>query len=287
MRKLMALSALAVLFGCLLLPGSAAQGQHPTADGARLREVDESKTFHVSGVPRVVIETFDGSITIHGWDRPEVMFAAVKLARDDQEMRGISLRSEQSGGRVLINASFNSAFGREVTFNGHRVLSNSASAELEVYVPRKVYLQASSGDGRISVESVAGELDLFAKDGTVEASNVSGSLRVRTCDGRIDINNFDGAADVRSDDGPLNLEGRFTKLEARTKDGEISLELRTDVNATIETRAELVSNQDGVAVAEGVRDSRRNVRRWKVGAGGNTFELSTEKGSIYLRRSSR
>ncbi|HZG52531.1 MAG TPA: DUF4097 family beta strand repeat-containing protein, partial [Pyrinomonadaceae bacterium] len=53
----------------------------------------ESKSFNVSGTPRVVINTFDGSINIQPSNEPTVRFSAVKRARDEQAMRGIRLRA--------------------------------------------------------------------------------------------------------------------------------------------------------------------------------------------------
>lgn len=243
-----------------------------------------SKTFPVGGVPRVRVETFDGSITVRTWDKPEVALITIKRARDEWEMRGINLRAEQNGSEVFVSASFDKAFSREATFNGQRVLSNSASADLEVYVPRNVNLHATSGDGGIRAEGMTGDLKLRTEDGSIEASNVHSRLQARTDDGQIDITDFEGEADARTNDGPINLAGRFTQLKAWTKDGEISLTLPVDVNATIETRAGLVSNRDGVATAESVGNSSPNVKHWRVGNGGSTFELGTEKGSIYLRR---
>ena len=38
----------------------------------------ESKTFTVTGTPSVNLSTFDGSITIRGWDKSEVMYTATK-----------------------------------------------------------------------------------------------------------------------------------------------------------------------------------------------------------------
>ena len=44
----------------------------------------ETKTFPVSGAPRVNIGTFDGSIVVHGWDRPEVMYTATKRSEEEE-----------------------------------------------------------------------------------------------------------------------------------------------------------------------------------------------------------
>lgn len=244
-----------------------------------------SKTFVVSGVPTVRLETFDGPITVSSWEKSEVMFTFVKGAKDEQEMKGISLRVQEGGGELSALASFDKAFSREVIFNGQRVLSNSASVEVYIHVPRQVNVFAMSGDGGIRVEGIEGTLDLHAKDGAIVLRKVSGRIFAQTGDGPIEIESSAGELNVQTADGPITLDGHFTQLIASTKDGEITFVIPFDTNAIVETTAKTVHNH-GAATAESVHDARGVVRHWRVGSGGNTFKLQTEKGSIYLRRKS-
>lgn len=243
----------------------------------------ESNAFAVSGAPRVRVETFDGAINVHAWDKPEVMYTAVKRAFSDREMKGIKLLA-QPGPEITIRAEFDKSFAHEVTKSQGQVVmfSSGASVELDLYVPRNATLVLSSGDGRLSVDGVSGELDLHTGDGPVDVVGGGGKLRVNTGDGRIRIENFDGEADARTGDGRITLEGRFRQLTARTGDGTISLALAEGSSADIETNAETVVN-DGVAVAADPSNEGR-VRRWRVGSGGQLFTLRTGDGQIILRR---
>src|SRR6267142_1936798 len=74
-----------------------------TGEGGRYT-TQESKTFSVSGTPRVNIGTFDGPVTVHGWDKSEVMFTAIKRADDEEELKQISVGSEQQGSTISIVA---------------------------------------------------------------------------------------------------------------------------------------------------------------------------------------
>lgn len=245
----------------------------------------ETKSFPVSGTPRLRVETFDGHITVRGWDKPEVMYTAIKRAASDEELRGVRLRAEQSGAEINIIAEFDKSFSREVVKRDDRVVSYSsgASVELEVYVPRNATLKVSSGDGRLRVEGISGEVDLHTGDGPVDVSGGGGRLRVDTGDGPIRITDFDGAADARTGDGRITLEGRFAELAARSGDGSISLALPADANAVVETEAETVVN-DGLAVSDDASSAEARTRRWRVGSGGNKFTLRTGDGQIILRR---
>ncbi len=244
----------------------------------------ETKSFPVSGVPRVRVETFDGPITVRAWDKPEVSYTAVKRAADDQEMRGVRLKATQNDSQITISAEFDKNFSREVVKRDDRMVAfnSGASVELEIYVPRNASLKVSSGDGRLRVEGVSGDIDLHTGDGPIDVSDAGGTLRINTGDGQIRISDFDGTAEARTGDGRITLDGRFGQLNAETGDGSISLAMPADANATIETDAESVVN-DGLGTAEGADDSEARTRRWRVGGGGKLIKLRTGDGRIILR----
>jgi DUF4097 and DUF4098 domain-containing protein YvlB len=149
----------------------------------------ESNTFAVSGAARVRVETFDGPISVHAWDKPEVMYTATKRASDAHEMKGIKLRAQNVGGEVTIRADFDKTFARVYRESGGRVTtySSNASTEFDLYVPRNATLYVSSGDGRLRVEGVSGELELRTGDGSIDVTGAKGRLRAETGDGRIRV----------------------------------------------------------------------------------------------------
>jgi DUF4097 and DUF4098 domain-containing protein YvlB len=244
----------------------------------------ESNNFTVAGTPRVRVETFDGPIYVHAWDKPEVSYTATKRAGDDHEMKGIKIQAQGSGGEVTLRADFDKSFARGYRQEGGRVVSfnSNASTEFDVYVPRNSTLLVSSGDGRLRIEGVSGELDLHTGDGAIDVSAGQGRLRAVTGDGRIRVDGFDGDAEARTGDGRITLDGNFKSLTARTGDGTISLAMPDGANVTVETDAESVINDDGIAVAESPADKR--VRRWRIGGGGQVLNLHTGDGQIILRR---
>ncbi|HEV7858764.1 MAG TPA: DUF4097 family beta strand repeat-containing protein [Pyrinomonadaceae bacterium] len=246
-----------------------------------LRFVDrESKSFPVNGTPRVILGTFDGQIIVRSWDKQEVMYTALKRAGSEQQLQGISMRTQANGSEIQIKAEFDKAAARRIAPG---ITNINATVNLEVFVPRNTTLSASSGDGRLLLEGVNGELNLHTGDGSIDVRDSGGRLVAQTGDGRVRLTGFDGEADVNTGDGGITLEGRFTRLNARTGDGSISLAMPSGTNATIETNAEDVTN-DGLAVnGEGDGESTR-IRRWTVGSGGTLFKLHTGDGRITLRR---
>jgi len=235
----------------------------------------------------VSVQTFDGHVTVRAWDKNEVMYTAYKRAHDEREMRGINLRAEQSGQEITLSADFDKSYASEVRKAGDRVVSFSSGAvvNFEIFVPRNAAVRASTGDGRLSVEGVNGEMNLLTGDGSIDVAGGRGRLHVQTGDGRINVSDYEGEVEARTGDGRIALDGRFARLTAQTGDGSIQLSLPRDLNAVIETDSESVVN-DGLASEEGGEGAPegRRVRRWKVGSGGGrTFTLRTGDGRIVLR----
>ena len=230
----------------------------------------EVKSFPVSGSPRVSITTFDGPVTVRGWDQPEVRYTATKRAADDESLKRISIQADQQGQSITI--SINPV--NEEVYNG--------SVSLEVNVPRTSSLHVTSGDGPLTLEGVSGDITLRSGDGPITVNNSGGQLHVNTGDGPIQINKFDGQVDARTGDGPIALDGNFNALSARTGDGEISLSVPAGSSFTIETNAPEGISNEGFEVAEDVTLSPR-VKRWRVGNGGRVFILRTGEGKVSLR----
>jgi len=227
----------------------------------------ESKSFSVTGAPRVTLNTFDGRVTIHGWDKPEVSYTATKQAHDENTLKDISIQAQQQGQEISISAVQENEDG---------------SVNFDLYVPRQSTLHVSSGDGALNLEGVSGQITLRSGDGPIEVSNGGGQLQVNTGDGVIKVIRFQGQVDARTGDGAIALDGNFNELSARTGDGEISLTVPAGSSFTIETNAPDEITQEGFVVNEDVAPSQR-VKRWRIGNGGKVFVLKTGEGKILLR----
>src|SRR5215213_7959698 len=228
----------------------------------------ETKTFSVGSAPRITLSTFDGQVTVHGWDKPEVTYTATKGAADEETLKQISIQSQQQGDVISIS-----------TVNTEDV---NGRVNFDVYVPRQSTLHVSSGDGALNLDGVTGQITLRSGDGPIEVANGGGQLQVNTGDGVIRVIKFDGQVDARTGDGAIALDGNFNSLSARTGDGTISLSVPAGSSFTIETNAPDEISNEGFVVAEDITPSPR-VKRWKIGNGGKVFVLKTGEGKILLR----
>ena len=228
----------------------------------------ETKTFSVGNAPRITLSTFDGQVTVRGWEKPEVTYTATKGAADEETLKQISIQSQQQGDAISISTV------NTEDINGH--------VNFDVYVPRQATLHVSSGDGALNLDGVTGQITLRSGDGPIEVANGGGQLQVNTGDGVIRVIKFDGQVDARTGDGAIALDGNFNALSARTGDGTISLTVPAGSSFTIETNSMEDLANEGFVVNEDVTPSPRT-KRWRVGNGGRVFILRTGEGKILLR----
>lgn len=180
----------------------------------------ETHTFKVTSTPRVTLDTFDGSIEVHSWDRPEVEVIVEKQAQDDSLLQQIVVEKVQEGDAITLRV-------RGPENRGHSGIQLgivfSPGARLRVALPRNAALDLKSGDGSISVEDVNGPLTMRSADGSLTGLRLSGDVRGRTDDGSIRMRETTGRVDVETLDGSVVVNGTFTHLRAKTGDGSVRI----------------------------------------------------------------
>lgn len=269
----------------------------------------ETRTFDVSGRPEVVLDTFDGAIEIHSWDRQQVEVEVEKRGMEQRLLDEMKIEAEQQGDRIVLKVT---GPGRS-EFKGVSVGVNiSPQARLRVALPRDSDIEAKSGDGSIAIEDVSGRVILTTADGSVRAARVSGDMRVRSGDGSIRMEKVEGALDLETNDGSIGLDAKPTALRAHTGDGAIRVqvdpdaamqsdwELRTgDGSVTLTLPAAFSAELDAESGDGAVRSSHpalktddrsddRDERRQRslratMGSGGRTLRVRTGDGSIRIQ----
>ena len=302
-------SAAIVLASSMLVAGCEV---NLNTEGLSAREV---KTFKVSGQPELSLDTFDGSIEVHSWDKNEIEVEIEKRAMEQTLLDEIKIDAQQSGDKVTITVTGPSRRDRGVTIGVHV----SPTARMRVVVPRNLTLTAHSGDGSIRAEALEGRIVLNTTDGSVVASRLGGDIQIRSGDGSIRLDQITGKVDLETTDGSIGLEAKPTVLKARTgdgsirariepdsvradnwelttSDGTITLALPGDFDAeldaetsdgTVRADRDAFPDERGSASGEGASDERRERRRTlrsKLGDGGKTFRIRSGDGSIRIER---
>jgi DUF4097 and DUF4098 domain-containing protein YvlB len=265
-------------------------------------KTSEEKRFPVSGTPELSLATFDGSIEIRAWERPEVLVTIEKRARNQEAASKIEVVSEQSGNRISVEVR------RPEGHRGFNIGFNSGSARLIASVPRQTNLRATTGDGALEVERITGQLELHTGDGTVRGNELAGEVRVHTGDGSIQLDRIQGSVKVESGDGSITVDGKLSGVQAKSGDGSISVKAREgsaveedwtittgDGGVTLELPdrfdADLDAHTgDGVVRLNNVEvrisggELQKQTVRGAIGAGGRTLRVRTGDGSINVTR---
>jgi DUF4097 and DUF4098 domain-containing protein YvlB len=289
------LVALATGPGCVDIVGSDL-GQ------AKYVERDE-KHFSVSGKPDLAFTTFDGSIEIRPWDKPEVQVVVEKRGRDKHDVDLIEVKATQDGNRVEVTVTEpKNRGGFNLEFNNHR------SAKLFVSVPASADISARSGDGSIDIEKVNGKVQLSSGDGSINGRLLTGAVDAHTGDGAIKLADVRGDLRVDTGDGSISLGGQLTSVHARSGDGSVIIE--AEQGSAAEGDWDIVTGDGSVtlAVPDGfgaeldahTGDGRirmeditlsnvsgalgRNTVKGRLGGGGHNLRVRTGDGSITLRR---
>jgi DUF4097 and DUF4098 domain-containing protein YvlB len=180
--------------GTLLALGAGAQGE----------KVDKRHAAAPDGV--VAIEVPAGSLSVVGWDRPEVWVTGT-LGR-----RAAAVEVTGEARRVRV----------EVDTEGFNPLR--ARADLEVRVP---------AGSRVEVESFAAPIKATGLSGSLKAEtvhggiSVSGSLRevtLETVNGGVDLSGSAEQTSVEAVNGPVTIKGARGRLKASAVNGTLTVE---------------------------------------------------------------
>lgn len=275
-------------------------------EGLSAREV---KTFKVAGLADVSVDTFDGAIELHSWDRNEIEIEIEKRAMEQVLIDEIKVDAQQNGDKITVKVTGPDRGRRGVTIGMHI----SPTARIRVVVPRTANITAISGDGSIRAEALDGRIVLNTTDGSVTANRLNGDIQIRSGDGAIRLENVTGKLDLETTDGSIGVEAKPTVLRARTGDGSIratidaetvmaeNWELTTsDGSVTVTLPGQFSAELDAETSDGSVRSNhplisderegeeresrRRRTLRAKLGDGGKTFRIRTGDGTIRIER---
>jgi hypothetical protein len=264
--------------------------------------VRDEKRFTVKGTADVRVTTFDGSIQIRAWDRPDVMIEIEKRGPTRESVDALEIKSQQSGNVI----DFEVKPPRSESFRGIGMY-RSASARLVVSVPHEANIRARSGDGSITIERVHGKIELRTEDGSIRSSEVSGDLLLDTSDGSVTVERSEGRLSVETADGSVTVSGKFASMKLHTGDGSVTF--RADRDTVMADNWDITTGDGSVSVylpeafggeldahtgdgsirndleafESSSGENARRTLRGKIGNGGKLLRIRTGDGAIKLR----
>jgi hypothetical protein len=196
---------------------------------------DWSQSFVVTGTPDVRIHTDDGAIKLlsGATGKVEASVHATGYTRG----KDYDVQVSQSGNRVDVTVH-----RRHETFGIFNWGGAGRSIEVRVVVPHSTNVQLNSGDGRVTLNDVAGTIRVTTGDGAIEAARLSGSVELQTGDGKVTAGEIEGSLQAHTGDGILNVQGRFQALNVETGDGLV--DVRVENGSTMQ-RSWSIRSGDG------------------------------------------
>jgi putative adhesin len=194
----------------------------------------------ISADPSVTVSicVMSGSISVHGWDKNEVLARSSDAAQIELRQKDGAV---QSGKAMKVEVFVVDKSDEE------RVKHNcQAYSDLELFVPRAASVHVQTRDGDIDIADIAvavagtqnGDISVERVSRAVEVGSVGGSVSIKDSTGRASVTTIGGGIEVLnlrptaaadgfeavSVSGDLNLEGvSHSQLHARTVTGDVHL----------------------------------------------------------------
>jgi hypothetical protein len=238
---------------------------------------DWTKTFAVSGMPELRVETNDAAVRVRAGEGGRI-FARVTVRGWQIGNGGVEITDYQSGNRVDLRVhvpKWNFGFG----------IRRSVLVELDV--PREIATDIQTGDGSIVVDGVAGSSRLVTGDGSIDAT-LDGALEARTGDGRVVARGRFDRVSIDTNDGSVEAEIRpGSRLNGswrvRTADGSVRIRLPEGLAADLDLTTGDGDISIGLPLALSGIKSRSNIHG-RLNGGGPPFLIRTGDGSIHVGR---
>src|SRR5947209_7953142 len=122
-----------------------------------------SKTYNLSGKPDLRIETSDANIHVTTWDQSSIE-ARVSTTRYKIGEGGIRVEEHQVGNSVEIDVHY-PHHDFVMGWNHNRV-------DITIQMPREGRVNLKTGDGKIEIAGLKGEMDLHSGDGSENLEGV-------------------------------------------------------------------------------------------------------------------
>ncbi|HKV41755.1 MAG TPA: DUF4097 family beta strand repeat-containing protein [Blastocatellia bacterium] len=172
-----------------------------------------AKTFQVTEMPDLRVDTSDANIHVHSWDKNEIQVTVTARGWSIGGSNAVDVIAGQNGNSVKVEVKFpHHWFGMQL---------GSRRVDVEINAPRRIHANLHTGDGNVDLGGIAGDLVLASGDGNITVNDARGSLDLGSGDGHIQLDRVDGTVKAHTGDGKIRVNGRFDALELKTGDGSI------------------------------------------------------------------
>ncbi len=244
---------------------------------------DWTKPYTITGKPDLRIETSDANIHVTTWDQNTIE-ARVTTSGYKIGEGGIQIDDHQNGDSVEIEVRY-----PHHDFNiGILHVDRNRRVDVSIQMPREGRVNLRTGDGKIELAGLKGEMTLHSGDGSENLDSVDGKLHASTGDGHIRASGRFDDLDLKTGDGRVEVRAAAgsslaTSWRLETGDGSVTLEIPENLSADVDlhTNDGHIDLDMPVTTQGGLREHEI---RGKLNGGGNLLTIHTGDGSIHLRK---
>jgi DUF4097 and DUF4098 domain-containing protein YvlB len=262
----------------------------------RVEGVDTLR-FASPGSCALRIQNANGKTCVRGEDRDDIEVRAIKSARAE---------SAEAAGHLLdeirvVDSEQAGALSLDVEIP--RKWNRHGSVNLEIRVPRKLRIEVTASNGKVSVDGLRSSVKARSSNGSVSVSDVVGDVDIMTSNAKVECSETCGRLIARSSNGKVELDGHRGSIDASTSNGLISasvdevaregvmlatsngrivLDLPEKVDGDVDLQVDNGVIRNDRALGGGTRETNGRVRG-TLGRGGAPIRLRTSNGSIALR----
>jgi DUF4097 and DUF4098 domain-containing protein YvlB len=176
-----------------------------------------SRTFKTQATPHLVVETFNGDVTVtvgqagvvqatvHKWSTGSTREAA------DLGLVDIETDLAQDADAIHIKAEL-----------AAQDIMGSRGAAVELQVPEGAVLDLRTNNGKIVATGKIGDLAGKTSNGPIEVREAAGKLQLSTANGKIAINGGSGKLQLRTNNGSVDIKSDKAIVDAQTDNGTIT-----------------------------------------------------------------
>jgi len=243
-----------------------------------------SRSFDVSGAPRIIVETFNGSIDVQTGEAGQVDIDGTKRGSGasqteaQADLKNVEVSMTQEGDTIrMVARRTDSAFN-----------TGSSGASFDLIVPAGATLDLRSSNGGLASIGVTGDVTMRTSNGEIDVRGGAGRLDLQTSNGRIRIEAQDAAVDAHTSNGAIDFRGALADGEHvfDTSNGSLDITLPSDARFRIDadTSNGKVTTDFAVTVSGSLEDDQL-----KGTVGDNpsiSIRATSSNGSISIRKGS-
>lgn len=203
-------------------------------------EIDRRRPAPARGF--ISIDNAFGSVTVRGWDRPEVQVRGLLAAGAEE----LSFDSDKEG--TYISVSVPEAWS-------HAAVEDAAfRSTLEIFAPAGAPLSVETVNAGVVVEGFSGRIEISTVNGGVRVTGPAAVVEVETMTGAIEVRAAGAQMDLHSISGRVTAAGAKGEVSVETVSGVVDLQgsgltsLRISTTTGPVTVRAAVANQGEMAI---------------------------------------